>query len=184
MPSNKQPLIHPRLHSKENIQRCNFPSCDAACCFDGAWVDTILVDQILEKNHLVFPHLPKDHQNPALWFDDRIEIDSNALSGKVRHTTVVPSQGHYKNTACIFLRKDKKCALQVTAKKNHAHPWKFKPFYCILHPLDINTKGQITLDQTDLLISEPASCLRASKDLQALENIFSEEMNYLFPKKH
>jgi hypothetical protein len=92
---------------------------------------------------------------------------------------VLPDPQHYGETACIFLRKDHLCALQVAAIANNLHPWRFKPFYCILHPLDLDEQGRITLDETDLMQSEPGSCLRASGCLIPLLETFEPELRYL-----
>lgn len=145
----------------------------------GAWVDTRHAQDILKHAGLILPHLPANHRHPDAWFDSIEEADPHSLSGKVRHTTVVPDSGHYLGTTCIFMRADHKCALQVAAEENGLHPWRFKPFYCILHPLDIDEQGRITLDDFEALLAEPASCLRPSPTPIPLKHTFSQELDYL-----
>ena len=102
----------------------------------------------------------------------------------MEHTTVIPSPKHYGETACIFLRIDDFiCALQVAADIMGAHKWRFKPFYCILYPLDLDDQGRITLDEIELLLNEPASCLRVADEEIPLMETFAEELNYLLGKK-
>jgi hypothetical protein len=163
----------------EPIQRCDFPNCGAACCIYGAWVDQSHADQILTNTALILPHMPDLHQQPELWFLGEPEEDEHTLSGTVVHTLVLPDPNHYGKTACVFLRADYKCALQVAAEAAGMHPWHFKPFYCILHPLMMDEDGRITVDQLEALIDEPASCLRpADRDIPLTET-FAEELAYL-----
>jgi len=96
---------------------------------------------------------------------------------------VLPNPQHYGETACIFLRNDHMFALQVAAAANNLHPWRFKPFYCILHPLDLDEQGRITLDETELMLSEPGSCLRASVRPIPLLETFEPELRYLLGEK-
>ena len=88
-------------------------------------------------------------------------------------------ESHYGGTACIFLRQDAKCVLQVASEALGQHPWQLKPFYCILHPLDLDEEGRITLDKTEELMGEEASCLRPARGKMELKVIFEEELEYL-----
>jgi hypothetical protein len=177
------PRLNPRLTCAEPLRRCRLEECQAACCLHGAWVDLIEVETILAHAASIRPHLPPTQAMPELWFDERQEADEHALSGSVRHTTVLPAPDHYGGTACVFLRRDSKCALQVAAEAAGAHPWQLKPFYCILHPLDLDETGRITLDLNEALLAEPASCLRAAQDPVPLEETFAPELGYLLGKK-
>jgi hypothetical protein len=171
--------ISPRLLQVEPLRRCRLDECKGACCLHGAWLDRIEADGLLSAAHLIMPHLPESAREPALWFDGRCESDPHALSGEVVHTTVLPAPDHYGETACIFLRPDHKCALQVAATAAGEHPWRLKPFYCILHPLDLDEQGRITLDEGEALRAEPASCLRASTEATPLAVTFEPELIYL-----
>ena len=81
------------------------------------------------------------------------------------------------------MRSDNKCALQVAAIVANQHPWRFKPFYCILQPLELDEQGCITLDANDQLLSESGSCLRAANHPIPLIETFSEELRYLLGEK-
>lgn len=175
--------INPRLLKSEPMQRCALDECHGACCLHGAWVDRAEIDDILSHAALIAPYMPEgvtDHQD---WFDGRRETDKYATSGEVGHTTVLPDADHYGETACIFLRRDCKCALQTAASEGQLHPWRFKPFYCILHPLDLDEQGRITLDETDLMLAEPGSCLRQAEKSTPLTDTFAEELRYLLGEK-
>ena len=171
--------LNPRLDQSEPIERCEFPKCKAACCVYGTWVDTAHAQDILANADLILPHMPDGREQPEAWFNPQKEDDPHSKSKKVTHTTVVSDPDHYGGTACIFMQEDYKCALQVAGEEAGMHPWRFKPFYCILHPLDLDDHGRITLDETHLLLAEPASCLRPSKNHTPLKETFAEELNFL-----
>ncbi|HKJ28337.1 MAG TPA: hypothetical protein VJ965_11910 [Anaerolineales bacterium] len=170
-------LIDPFLETAHPVQRCGWPDCGAACCMYGAWVDQTLAEDILQHADLIAEYMSPDLRPPKLWFDGRVEPDEHALSGEVAHTTVLPNPDHYGGTACIFLRPDQQCALQTAAQENGLHPWRFKPFYCILHPMEIK-EGRITLDDPAVMVGEPASCLRRAETSVPLVDIFHSELDY------
>jgi hypothetical protein len=175
--------ISPRLFESEPLQRCCLDQCQGACCLYGTWLDRAEADDILAHAHLIAPHLPEHLRQPAAWLDERCEADPHAVSGEVLHTTVLAAHDHYGGTACIFQRPDYKCALQVASVAAGEQPWRFKPFYCILHPLDLDDDGLITLDDTELLLAEPASCLRSSAQVKPLIETFESELTYLLGEK-
>jgi hypothetical protein len=167
----------------EPMRRCRLEECRAACCLYGTWVDQVEIKDILAHADLIAPLMPGGMDDPQDWFDQRRESDPNAISGVVGHTTVLPNPDHYRGTACIFLCQDHKCALQTAAIQNHLHPWRLKPFYCILHPLDLDEHGRITLDETYLMLNEPGSCLRPAGRLIPLVETFAKELRYLLGEK-
>jgi hypothetical protein len=171
--------INPRLCRSEPMQRCVLGECQAACCLYGVWIDREEAREILENADKISPHMEASQRDPAGWFDGREEADEHTRSGWTLHSTVLDDPAHYGGTACVFLRKDHKCALQVAADANGLHPWRYKPFYCVLHPLDLDDEGRITLDETELMLDEPGSCLRpAGHDIPLLET-FEPELRYL-----
>jgi hypothetical protein len=167
-----------RLLQSEPLRRCQLDECQAACCLHGVWVDQHEVDDILEHASIVQAHMPAGHSVPDQWFHGESEDDPFTRSGKVIHTSILPTRWHYGGTACIFLRSDYKCALQVAAEQSGLPSWQFKPFYCILHPLELDDEGHITLDETQLLAEEPASCLRTTDELIPLVITFESELRY------
>jgi hypothetical protein len=170
--------LNPRLLQDEPMQRCKLHECRGACCLHGVWIDLAERDDLLANADRIAPHLPTALQDPRAWFDGREEADEFSPSGKVVHSTVLPDREHYGGTACIFLREDYKCALQVAGQSAGLHPWRFKPFYCILHPLDLDDEGRITLDETAALIDEEGSCLRPAESPRPLLETFEAELRY------
>ncbi len=171
--------LNPRLLDSEPMRRCRLEECGGACCLHGAWVDAVEAREILANRSLIAPHLEPGSPGPQDWFDERQEPDENALAGRVWHTRVSLNEQHYGGTACVFWRQDAKCALQVAAEAATLAPWFWKPFYCILHPLDLDELGRITLDDTVTLLAEPASCLRPAPSAVALVTNFAPELQYL-----
>jgi len=161
------------------MRRCTLDDCHGACCMYGVWVDTLEMENILKQAELIIPHMPSGATDPAGWFDGRQEADKFSASRQVVHSSVVLDEIQDSSTACIFLRKDYKCALQVAADSNGYHPWHFKPFYCILHPLDLDELGRVTLDETQILLAEKGSCLRPAEHPVTLLEIFEPELRYL-----
>ena len=170
--------IAPRMLDAEPMQRCELHNCRAACCLYGVWLDESEVQTLLENAALIAPHMPPGREAPDTWFDERRDTDPFTPSGQVRHSVVVDDPEHYGGTACVFLRTDHKCALQVTAQTNGYHPWHWKPFYCILHPLDLDEEGRITVDRTELMLDEEGSCLRPAPQAISLLETFEEELRY------
>lgn len=179
MPPAISRSINHRLKDSEPLQRCGWPKCKAACCVYGAWVDLKEVEDIKSHASLISPFMPPEHYDPNLWFGEEREKDAESPSGEVIGTRVIDDRDHYGGTACIFLRADYKCALQAAGEENNLHPWRFKPYYCILHPLDLDDHGRITLDEAHLLLAEPASCLRPVESDTPLVEIFTDELEYL-----
>jgi len=174
-----QRAVNPRLLQSEPMQRCALAECRAACCLYGVWVDHAEAQTIQANAELIAPYMEPENRDPANWFDGREEPDEHTPSGRTVHSRVLPAPKHYGGTACIFLRKDHKCALQAAAQANGLHPWHWKPFYCILHPLDLDEEGRITLDETALLLEEPGSCLRPASRPIPLVETFEPELRYL-----
>ena len=175
--------VNPRLHQSEPMRRCTLGECRAACCLHGVWIDRLEAQDILANAARIAPHLPPENRDPADWLDGSEEPDEHSLSGYTVHSTVLPAPDHYGETACIFLRTDHKCALQVAADAEGLHPWRFKPFYCILHPLDLDEQGRITLDETALMLEEEGSCLRPAETPIPLLETFAPELRYLLGEK-
>ncbi len=170
--------VNPRLYRTEPMRRCTLAECHAACCLYGVWADAEEAREIRARAADILPHMPPGAQNPDAWFTGEREPDPFTPGGEVVHSRVVEAPEHYGGTACIFLRADHKCALQVAAEALGEHPWRFKPFYCILHPLDLDEQGRITLDETEALLDEPGSCLRPAEKPRPLVDTFAPELRH------
>lgn len=163
----------------EPMQRCKLGECKAACCLYGVWLDEAEWETIQNAADEIVPYMPDGWITPAEWVDGRQEEDEFSRSGRVVHSRVVKRKQHYGGTACVFLRPDYKCALQVAGLAAGKHPWTYKPFYCILHPLDLDEQGRITLDLTETMLAEEGSCLRPALERIPLKDTFEEELRYL-----
>jgi hypothetical protein len=170
--------INPRLLKSEPMQRCYLGECRASCCLYGVWIDADQAQELKNNAERISPYMSEDRNDPEMWFDGQEDLDEYVASGKVVHSTVLDDPEHYGGTSCIFLRADHKCALQVAGVEAGLHPWHFKPFYCILHPLDLDDDGRITLDRTELLLDESASCLRPADHDIPLAETFEPELSY------
>ncbi len=168
-----------RLAESEEVRRCGWPDCRAACCVYGVWVGETEVEKILAHAELVKPHMAAEVREPGAWFDKKVEPDPFVAGQAVRHTKVLSDPEHYGGTACVFLRGDYRCALQCAGEAEGMHPWHLKPYYCILHPLELDAEGRITLDEVRHMVNEPASCVRSAQDPVVLRKLFREEIEYL-----
>ena len=175
---NKKFALNPRLFEKEHFERCQLKNCQAACCLYGVWVDEEKANQILDWQEKIKPEMPVEYQNADQWFEESIESDPYTPSGKVLHTRVLEKADHYGGSACIFLRNDYKCALQVASEMMGQHPWYLKPFYCILHPLYLDEQGRITIASADEILVEEGSCLIPVEKPKSLMETFKEELIY------
>jgi Fe-S-cluster containining protein len=175
--------VNPRMFKSEPMQRCKLHECRGACCVFGVWVDQREMEDILANAALISPFMPEGCDNPGDWFASYEDHDEFSPSKLVVHTAVETRPEHYGGTACIFLRSDAKCALQVAGKENGFHPWRFKPYYCILHPLDLDNEGRITIDETSEMVHEEGSCLRNADQPIPLVDTFEEELRYLLGDK-
>lgn len=165
------------------MRRCRLEECRAACCLHGVWIDTLEAKDILRHAQLIGPFMPPGFSDPQTWFDGRREKDEQSPSGEVLHSEVLEAPEHHGGTTCVFLRADYKCALQVAAVEAGENPWRFKPYYCILHPLDIDDQGRITLDDNEELLDEPGSCLRAAESNIPLIVTFEPELRHMLGDK-
>lgn len=175
--------INPRLLMTEPMQRCCLNDCRAACCLYGVWIGVEQTENLKAQAALISPYMRAGYSDPSLWFDGRREPDEHLAGGEAVHSQVLADRDHYGGSACVFLREDHKCALQVAATEAGLHPWHFKPFYCILHPLDLDEDGRITLDSTEEMLAEEGSCLRPAPNRIALLATFEPELRYLLGDK-
>lgn len=175
--------LNPRMYDSEPLKRCCLEECIGACCVFGVWIDPREVQDIISNAALILPYMPENARIPGEWFVPVEDSDEHSPSGKVLHTAVENAPWHYGDTACIFCLTDGKCALQVAAMENQMHPWRFKPYYCILHPIDQDEQGRFTVDTMEALIAEKGSCLRAAEQSTPLIEIFAPELEYLLGEK-
>jgi len=175
----KSLAISPRMLSRDPLQRCTLNDCHGACCEFGVWVDLLEKEKIINHADLIQSCMDLPKLDPNQWFLNEVEDDSFTDSGQVIHTRLVKRNQPFRRKTCVFQRYDHKCALQVASEILGEHQWFLKPFYCVLHPMDLNDNDQITLDETSVLENEKRSCLRHSQIINTPLEIFEEELRYL-----
>jgi hypothetical protein len=156
--------VDPGLLEARPMRRCRVDECDSYCCSGGVWIHTRQAEDILEHRAEIIPHLPPERRDPAHWFDGSHEADDDLPgAGPVTGTRVIPDSTHPVGETCIFLLPDRRCALQAAGVANGEHPWRYKPFYCALHPLVMDS-GVLALGEGSEMYQEGGSCNRLAPD--------------------
>lgn len=144
------------------IRRCALAECQSHCCTGGVYINVREAEDILAHAALIQPHLAPERQDPAQWFDGAVEPDDDhPAGGQVMGTRVWPDPTHPVGEGCVFLRPDRLCALQAAGIAAGEHPWRFKPFYCALHPL-VYDEHCLVLSEGSEMYLDGGSCNRPS----------------------
>jgi len=160
-------------------QRCITTECQSWCCTGGVWIDSWEKEKILAQAEKVKPHLPEGRRDETRWFDGERDNHLDFPSGWGEGTAVVDDPTHPAGTTCIFLRPaDRYCALQTASIANGDHPWSFKPFYCILHPLTIE-HDHLHLDDANEIYHEGGHCQRPHDRETPLFVTFRAELEHV-----
>jgi hypothetical protein len=142
------------------LGRCDLGECQSYCCSGGVYIWLAEAEDILAHAEMIQPFLPEDRRDPGRWFDGSREPDDDHPQGEMcTGTNVIEDQTHPAGQTCIFLRPDRLCALQYASIETGHHPWRFKPFYCALHPLVYEDK-QLVLAEGSEIYAEGGSCSR------------------------
>lgn len=167
--------VDPDLLEARALRRCRLEECQSYCCSGGVWIHLRQVDDILAHQALILPHLPSDRHDTSQWFDGTLEPDTDyPEAGDCTGTAVVEDATHPAGHTCIFLRPDRLCALQAAGLANHEHPWRYKPFYCALHPLVLD-EGELSLAEDSEMYKEGGNCNRPADELIPLYQLFDVE---------
>jgi len=106
--------------------------CDGKCCLGGTTVSVTERDAILAKARTVSKYMTSPaRRDPSRWFGKRLTRDDDFTAGKATFTRV-------SGGGCVFLRKDRLCALQVAGEKELGGPYALKPSVCLLWPMAID----------------------------------------------
>lgn len=168
--------LHPQLFEPYPIERCRLDECKAYCCSGGVYISVAQAEDIRAHAALIQPHLVPERQDPACWFDDRIEDDpENPAYSPVMGTQILPDPTHPVGQSCAFLRPDHKCGLQVAGVAAGEHPWRFKPFYCRLYPLEFN-RGVLGLAEENEMYQDGGKCHRPAAQAAPLCHTFDMEL--------
>jgi hypothetical protein len=167
--------VHRDMLQPRALRRCRLEECQSYCCSGGVWIHRRQVDDLLAHQELIKPHLPPERRDSSQWFDGTLEPDTDyPEAGDCTGTAVVPDATHPAGQTCVFLTPDRLCALQATGIANGEHPWRFKPFYCALHPLVLDG-GQLALAEDSEMYKEGGSCSRDAEALIPLYQLFEVE---------
>lgn len=165
-----------RLLGARPMRRCEPDECQSHCCGGGVYISVDQVADIRAHAAIIQPHLPAERREAALWFDEVIEPDNDhPAGGQTMSTNVLDDPTHPSGTCCVFLRPDRKCALQAAGIAAGEHPWRFKPFYCALHPL-VFDKQILKLAEESEMYLEGGSCNRAAETATPLFQLFDVEV--------
>jgi hypothetical protein len=153
--------VMPNMLEAREIRRCLPGECHSYCCSGGVGIHTRQADDILAHQHLILPHMPPERRDTSQWFDGSHEPDDDyPEAGPVTGTSVIDDPTHPAGQTCIFLLpEDRRCALQAASIAAGEHPWRFKPFYCALHPLTIE-EGVLCLAEDSEMYASGGSCNR------------------------
>ncbi|MGB7539914.1 MAG: hypothetical protein WBM17_15330 [Anaerolineales bacterium] len=166
------------LFRSTRLQRCRLSECRGACCLHGVWVDPLEMDDILRNTGLIIPHLAEGRMEPGGWFTDEREDDAFFPSGYLIQTATLPNPAHYGGTECVFLRPDARCSLQTASVAAGQHPWRWKPFHCIIHPITFE-EGSFTIASDEELLAEQGGCFRAGAAEAKMYECLTEELDFL-----
>jgi hypothetical protein len=144
-------------------------------------VDPLEKEDVLRFADTILPHMAEGRRDPNSWFGTIEERDSDFPSGYVVPSGVIPNPTHYGGTECVFLRPDWLCALQVAAAAEGEHPWRWKPFHCIIHPI-ATEDGEFTLASDKELLAEEGGCFRAGGQEVRMSDQLAEEIGFLLSK--
>lgn len=118
-------------------------SCEAFCCYDGAYIDEeeeIQIKKFVSEHQDLFPDLPKEYIVDGNW--------RNIVTGRKTATKPYTYQkdgypAHFEQTRCVFVLPNNECSLQRVATDLDYHPWKAKPHTCWLFPIRIGINEEI-----------------------------------------
>jgi hypothetical protein len=139
---------------RQHRQRCSLSSCHGMCCNEGVHVNqetSEVIQRIAEEEAEFFKslglYLPKqviiddpehDEFPVEKWEWEGIgSIKKTAIKERNFSSLIPDYPNHFKNTVCVFLLDDSRCALQELSKAKGLHPWYYKPFTCWLFPIFI-----------------------------------------------
>ncbi|MBL8097241.1 MAG: DUF3109 family protein [Anaerolineales bacterium] len=165
------------LLQRREVRRCNLAECQSSCCSGGVYITVREAEDVLAHAEIIQPFLPEARRDPALWFDDSREPDDDHPVGEMcTGTSVINDPSHPAGTTCIFLRPDRLCALQKASIETGEHPWRYKPYYCALHPLVWDEKVLVLAEGSEVYL-EGGSCNRPAPGapIQLVE-LFDDEL--------
>ena len=121
--------VEPRVARAVYAAGASVRNCDATCCLGGTTVSVDEQDKVLRHRGIVAEAMTsRARDNPDRWFGTRTARDSDFTAGRTANTRVLDG-------ACVFLREDRLCALQVAGQRRLGSAYSLKPATCLLWPL-------------------------------------------------
>jgi hypothetical protein len=106
--------------------------CTSVCCEGGVYVDIVERDRILEFQDIIKKHMDATQpQDTGLWFEASEHEDADFPSGRCIGTEEYGGK-------CAFLDCNGRCSIQVAATAEGLDRWAWKPFFCILFPIEVS----------------------------------------------
>lgn len=128
--------VHRRVSLPLYARDASVRRCDGSCCRHGSVASLDERDRVLSHAELVSQHMTsRVRKRPERWFEARVTRNPDYVCGKAVATRVLDG-------ACVFLRADGLCALQVAAQSAKGASFALKPAMCLLWPLCV-TDGKL-----------------------------------------
>ena len=157
--------VDPELLTARFDRTCATTACSGRCCADGVWADVAEREAILRQTDAVQRHMdPTQVHDPARWFDGETREDSDFPSGLAFGTAV-------SNGSCVFLRSDRRCALQAASD---GQTGRLKPLFCFAFPVTI-VDGLLCLDEP----RDAACCTPSATGTVSALDVCAEELTIL-----
>lgn len=162
--------IDPNLFEKSFSVGCSIANCSAECCRYGVMIDLTERENILAYDSIIQQHMdPHQEKDPAKWFDDWEDEDSDFPSGKCTGTRM-------KEYGCVFLNRVGQCVLQKAAVAEGLPKFALKPFFCVAYPVTIES-GTLTLEKPNFT-DQTQCCARVKNGAQTAIEVCSEELAF------
>lgn len=120
----------------------NCGTCEAKCCYDGAYLERTEAD-IIEKfvvdHQDRFEDLPQNFIVQGTWTG--LEHLKKTATKEFDYKGDYPK--HFNKTRCVFCNDEGLCSLQVVATDLQMHPWAVKPRACWSFPIHGVRDGKI-----------------------------------------
>ncbi|HSW40589.1 MAG TPA: DUF3109 family protein [Acidobacteriota bacterium] len=158
-------VIDPGVLRKSAFYSCAEIDCMADCCSGGVWVENKDVSRILEWAGAIKQCLPPDRHDESKWFD---------VNKTETGTEIVDDPMRPDDTCCIFLQKNRKCALQAVSMANNLGWPGIKPFYCAIYPFYCED-GVMSVDDETELDEETAGCRHAAPQTRRIIDLYRDE---------
>lgn len=171
------------------LQLPNCASCEAKCCYDGAYLEESESEKIelfVTEHQELFDDLKQEFIVQGTW--KGLEHLKKTATKEFNYKEDFPS--HFNNTRCVFCNDDGLCSLQVAATELQMHPWAIKPRACWSFPIHGVRDGEIIpppkLDEADPNDMGPeypgyVTCLpcgKAQKHGLSWRDIYKNEIEY------